>query len=496
MGAKRADRAACAPVAANRVAMGGDVGPRPTCRGRDAMLRMSQDALEMGCERVERRVAVTGLLLALTAAMGCRAESEAISTGGRDDRNLIEHALDLGSRMSDQRLRAALVTGIAEGLAGVARSRPSPSQAPERSQALQTLAIAEQIVGKVSDPSDKELAVAAVSRAYAHAGNFERALQAADAVRSDDRRSLLFADLSALELESGDVAGAAALAPRIPDEETRSQAFVKIIRVYANTGKMDEANDLLPRCTKKPQHDEAVAALVGARAAKKMWGPAEKLADTIQSGHFRSIALAAILTARYAAGEQKPALKLFARIESEWITARTYGDLALIARRTKHQPEAEKHFERAVSTADSIHDEVVRASALEDLAMRAMDLDRPQDAMKLARKSPSREGKHRIMAALVARYAKAGSLTDAQPLAAELAEDPVWGASAVGALAAAEADAGDAARALALVASIPNVDIRTPIIGEVVAHQSASGKEVSGGVLAALQRALQLEPRS
>jgi hypothetical protein len=423
------------------------------------------------------------IAVAVAVASACHRSETARDAGvAVSDRTLVDEVQQRAERMADRRFRAELIADLAEAdvEAGVS--------------AEAAIAQAEVFAKDVHDPGEREHVEGIIARVRAEGDDFAKAVETAERIHGGDEKSRVLADLARVATKKADFDRANAITRTIPDEEERCTSAVQIARALAGVQKVAAANDALKACPKKKTREGAYPAIVAAQANAKLYGSAQKLAESMESGHFRSEALSELAEAYYRTGNVKEAMKHARSIESAWIEARTYAAMGLAAKRS-NKP-SDKLFQKAVNAAEDIKEKLMHDSALEDIAILEVEADRFDEVRALAMKSPSREGRHKILAALVSRYAKTGRISEALPLAAELAEDPVWGGPAISSVALAMAEAGGEGPALDLVATIPNLSVRLPIIAHIAVAQARGKHALTADLAAKLERALLPEAKS
>jgi hypothetical protein len=433
-----------------------------------------------------RGTTILGSMLAMIA--GCSFSRENVSapdaSGPEKELTLLDHALELSDRMADQRARAEMLADLADSLAAFGKQDPRAGRLVERSlSALQA----------VHAPDERDPVDIKIARVKAELGDLDGAEAIALKIGAAETRGTAVTEVIKLEAAQGSLDRAYALVSRIPTEDARGSALVALVDAAASSGKIDSAFEWAKKCPKRSQRDEAMARVARVRAREKAFAQAEKIAQTIENGHFKSEALSAIVEAEYKIGNGRRALKQASAIESSWILSRTYADLSLYARRSNRSAEAKRLYVLATKTADGISDPVMKGSAFEDIAGRAIDEGHPDEARQLAERCPSKDSKHKILARLAEYQAKAGRLEEAERTAQAIGEDPVWRAAALGSIADAYGGAGKIDRALAAVAEVPLMQLRLPILARVVAARASSTTDGSRAALEALSRSLEVD---
>jgi hypothetical protein len=425
------------------------------------------------------------MLLVFLTACSSSNDTHPLADGGgtKAPLGLCEELLKIAERMPDRRTRAELLSETAADLA------TSGGDQSARISAL--LDRAGHDLTELRSPEDREKVASQIAHARALSGDFKLAQSTAERIGAAETRNEALADIVKLEARAGELEQGIKLATHIVSPDAQGAAMAALSKAAASSGKIDLALDLAKRSLTHEQRDEALAQVVRVRAGQKSYLMAEKTAQAIESGHYKSEAVAAIVEAYYRNGNAKRALKLALTIESGWIQSRTYAELAAIAKRAGHAGESQRFEDLAIKTAGGISDAVMKGSAMEDIAESELLEGRPAAARKLADESPSKDSRHRILARLAAWEAKQGKLADAERTAATITSDPVWSAAALGSVAEANAKNGDVDKAFSLVASVPLLQLRLPILARIVSAEPS--REVSPNALVLLSRALDLD---
>lgn len=365
---------------------------------------------------------------------------------------LLEHTRALAARMQDRRFYVELLVELSAALG--ARSEPE-----RKAGAKPMLDEAEALLGTVTSAEDREIARGRVAVQRAIAGQADPALALARAMRSGDERTSVLVRIGLLAADAGERARAEELARELPPA-ARAEVDAAIVRHLVRKGD-----------------------LRGAR----------RLADGIEGGHSRSVAFGAIAIGELAKGGRDRAETSVRAIESAWIQARTWADLAQREGAAGRVARRDELLQKARATADGIKDAVMRSAALEDLADRALAQGRMEDVKALAGACPTSDARSRILAKIVVDHVARGRVAEAEALArgGELT-DPIALADALSALATARARAGEGAAAMEIVAAIPSLQLRLGPLARVVAELGPDTPIASSVILSELEQVLEV----
>lgn len=396
---------------------------------------------------------------------------------------LIDHVALVAERMPDRRFRAQLYAELA-----VADHLAHGEAARDRVEAL--LGRGANTALGVTIMEDQDLALEKVATAHGKVGRIDAGAEVAARIKNGNTRSRALAELAESAARQKDFDRALAIAGRINEPSEKSLAYGAISRVLSEGGEVARAVEILKKCSVEEHANEALAGVAKEYARKGNIRAAEDVAEKINSGHFRGEAAEAIARVHFERGERRKADRVIARIESSWLQSRAYAQGARIARTRGQKAVADKLAESALSTAEGINDKVMRASALEDLARFAIEDGDVKAGLELAERSGSRDTRRKIAAQAVAVLAEAGRMKEASQLASGVAEDPLWGADAFGAIARQEAERGEVDAALSVIAAIASLELRLPHLARVAVRIGIAPLSA----IAAIERILQAPP--
>jgi hypothetical protein len=386
---------------------------------------------------------------------GCRGDGDraADSGAGQVALALIDHVAQVADRMPDRRFRAQLYGELA-----VADHLAHGEAARDRVEAL--LLRGATVAVTVGTMEEQDLALEKVAIAHGKVGKIDGAVEVAARIKNGKTRSRGLAEIVDAAARARDFDRALAIAGKISEPEEKSSAYGAVSRALTEAGEIKRAIDTQRKCSMEEHANEALAAISKEHARRGQMKQAEEVAEKISSGHFRGEASEAIARVYFEKNEKQKADKIIVRIESSWLQSRAYAQCARIARTRGQRAAAEKLGEQALSTAEGINDKVMRAAALEDLARFAIEDGDVKAGLELAERAGSRDVRRKITALAVGVLAEAARIKEASQLAVGIAEDPLWGADALGAIARAEADRGEVAGALSVIASIASLELR------------------------------------
>jgi hypothetical protein len=373
---------------------------------------------------------------------------------------LIDHVAIVADRMTDRRFRAQLYGELA-----VADHLAHGEAAKDRVDAL--LLRGANVAVTVETMEEQDLALERVAIAHGKVARFSTGIEVASRIKNGATRSRALAELAESAAKQRDFDRAFATAEKISEPHEKSAAYGAISQSLTEAGEIKRAVDAQRKCTVPEHAAEAQAALSKEHARHGNIRQAEDVADKIDSGHFRGEAYEAIARVHFERHEKQKAERLIARIESSWLQSRAYAQGARVARTRGNKGAASQLGEAALSAAEGINDKVMRASALEDLARFAIEDGDVKAGLELAERSGSRDTRKKITSQAVAVLAEAGRLKEASTLASTIADDPLWGADALGSIAAAEAERGEVEPALEVIASIVSLELRLPHLARV-----------------------------
>lgn len=432
-------------------------------RGSDRSLRSNRSPL---ARIVLQSSVFTLIVLVIGASSGCDERPVVLPDAGSflEDLSLLEHTLILAGRMRADRWKVDLFVELAEAYAGLEREGVRPADAGGargggREYLSMLLVRSAELAERLDPAEERDAALIRVVAVHAALGQIERALALADLVRAP---------------------------------ESKSEALASVALAAVNVGRLEMGSELSKRCTKSEQRAQILQQIVRARIEKKDLKGALALAESIQSGHFRSVAFEGIAEAYYRSGQEARAHRLVRAIESSWIQSRTYATMSIIALERSAPGAAQRLLDKSLSVAEGIHDEVMRSSAIEDIAMTVIAHGRRDLARELAERSGSRETMGRVAARLVADHASSGRIAEAEDLVRRIEDDPIAGAEGLGAVALAHAKGGRYEKALDVVASIRTLGLRLPAVARVAVHHDLAGRKAGPELLARLARVLEV----
>jgi hypothetical protein len=393
---------------------------------------------------------------------------------------LAEHAERLGRKITDQGARALLIAEL--GAAFVRAGRPA--------DAKPYLEEAEQNATSLADPSDRESVFAALANAQALAGDIEKAKQTAKQIAVPDTRSEALTEIVEQIAARKDLAAARSLVAAIPEEEWRASAEVHLVKAILAGGKTDEAGKAAAKIGVPARRDEATSAVAIALFESGNNKLAEGALNSIESPHWRAEAVAATARLAYQRGAHRRAIERAKGIESHWIRARTYAELSGMAARAGRTSEARRLLEQGLEFAEDIKDQVMRATALTDIAMRLIDRGHVDEAGAVLAKAPQTATRYRADAHLAGYYAQKGEMTKANQVQQSLSSDLIWGSEAASQIARAHSARQEFKEALEAAARIKTRELRLPALAEIAVKHTLAGAPVEESIMSQLEGAI------
>jgi lipopolysaccharide biosynthesis regulator YciM len=222
-----------------------------------------------------------------------RAVAEALVAVGKSDR-----AENLARNLTEPSERELALARVAEALAAVGQS--------DR---------AENLARNLTEPYEREQALARVAEALAAAGHFEQAEQVAQRISRHDLQSETLAHVTTSLTAAGDLDYAEQVAGRITSPSRRAAAFVQITEALAAAGEFDHAEQLVGQIVTDPSRlDDALVLLAETLATSRDPDRAERLVGRINDADRHVAATVQLAETLVASGDPDRAERLVGRI--------------------------------------------------------------------------------------------------------------------------------------------------------------------------------------